>query len=50
MALSRSPEGGRLEISAEIVDGQLAVHVLDNGIGFMPKAKVAWDSPTFASD
>ncbi len=30
--------GGRLEISAEIVDGQLAVHVLDNGMGFMPKA------------
>jgi LytS/YehU family sensor histidine kinase len=29
--------GGRLEISAEIVDGQLAVHVLDNGVGFMPK-------------
>ena len=32
-------EGGRLEISAEIVDGQLAVHVLDNGVGFMPKAE-----------
>jgi len=31
-------EGGRLEIGAEIVDGQLAVHVLDTGIGFMPKA------------
>jgi signal transduction histidine kinase len=30
--------GGRLEISAEIVDGQLAVHVLDNGVGFMPKS------------
>jgi LytS/YehU family sensor histidine kinase len=29
--------GGRLEISAEIVDGRLAVHVLDNGVGFMPK-------------
>ncbi len=29
--------GGRLEISAEVVDGQLAVHVLDNGMGFMPK-------------
>lgn len=32
-------EGGRLEISAEIVDGQLAVHVLDTGVGFMPKAE-----------
>jgi signal transduction histidine kinase len=31
--------GGRLEISAEIVDGQLAVHVLDTGAGFMPKAE-----------
>ncbi len=30
--------GGRLEISAEIVDGQLAVHVTDNGMGFMPKS------------
>ena len=30
--------GGRLEIGAEIVDGQLAVQVLDNGAGFMPKA------------
>jgi LytS/YehU family sensor histidine kinase len=29
--------GGRLEISAEIVDGQLSVHVIDNGVGFMPK-------------
>src|SRR5881396_2047202 len=27
--LEPKPEGGRLEISAEIVDGQLAVHVLD---------------------
>jgi signal transduction histidine kinase len=32
-------EGGRLEIGAEIVDGQLAVHVLDTGIGFAPKAE-----------
>ncbi len=32
-------EGGRLEIGAEIVDGQLAVHVLDTGVGFMPKAE-----------
>jgi Histidine kinase/Histidine kinase-, DNA gyrase B-, and HSP90-like ATPase len=30
--------GGSLEIGAEVVDGQLAVHVLDNGVGFMPKA------------
>ena len=30
--------GGRLEISAEIVDGQLAVHVVDNGMGFVPKS------------
>lgn len=29
--------GGRLEISAEIVDGHLAVHVFDTGMGFMPK-------------
>jgi LytS/YehU family sensor histidine kinase len=29
--------GGRLEISAEVIDGQLAVHVQDNGMGFMPK-------------
>src|SRR5216110_2879677 len=37
--LEPKAEGGRLEISAEIADGQLAVHVLDNGIGFMPKAE-----------
>ena len=37
--LEPKPEGGRIEIGAEIVDGQLAVHVLDNGIGFMPKAE-----------
>jgi LytS/YehU family sensor histidine kinase len=29
--------GGRLEIGAEIVNGQLAVHVLDDGVGFMPR-------------
>src|SRR5215468_9410718 len=29
--------GGLLSIHAEIVDGQLAVHVCDNGVGFMPK-------------
>ena len=37
--LEPQTEGGRLEIGAEIVDGQLAVHVLDNGVGFMPKAE-----------
>src|SRR6266498_3562105 len=31
--------GGRLEISAEIADGRLVVNVLDNGVGFMPKAE-----------
>ncbi len=36
--LEPKAEGGRLEISAEIVDGQLAVHVLDTGMGFMPKS------------
>ena len=30
--------GGRVEISAEIVDGELAVHVQDNGAGFAPKS------------
>ena len=37
--LEPKAEGGRLEISAEIVDGQLAVHVLDTGVGFMPKSE-----------
>ena len=37
--LEPKAEGGRLEIGAEIVDGELAVHVVDNGIGFMPKAE-----------
>jgi signal transduction histidine kinase len=36
--LEPKPEGGRLEIGAEIADGQLAFHVEDNGMGFMPKA------------
>jgi len=35
--LEPKTDGGRLEIRAEIVDGQLAVHVQDNGVGFMPK-------------
>ena len=37
--LEPKADGGRLEITAEIVDGQLAVHVLDTGLGFMPKAE-----------
>ena len=37
--LEPKPEGGRLEISAEVADGQLAVHVLDTGVGFMPTAE-----------
>jgi signal transduction histidine kinase len=37
--LEPKPDGGRLEISAEIADGQLVVHVLDTGIGFMPNAE-----------
>jgi hypothetical protein len=28
--------GGRLEIGAEIADGRLSVHVLDDGVGFAP--------------
>jgi signal transduction histidine kinase len=36
--LEPKAEGGRLEISAEIVDGQLAVHVQDDGKGFMPQS------------
>jgi len=28
---------GELEINAEVADGQLAVHVIDTGKGFMPK-------------
>ncbi len=37
--LEPKPDGGRLEISAEIVDGELAVHVLDTGVGFTPTAE-----------
>jgi LytS/YehU family sensor histidine kinase len=36
--LEPKAEGGRLEISAEVVDGQLAVHVQDDGKGFMPQS------------
>jgi signal transduction histidine kinase len=35
--LEPKAEGGRLEIDAEVVDGQLAVHVLDTGVGFLPQ-------------
>jgi LytS/YehU family sensor histidine kinase len=38
--LEPKAEGGRLEIGAEIADGHLAVHVLDTGIGFVPKSEV----------
>jgi len=34
--LEPKTDGGQLEIGAEIVDGQLAVHVQDTGVGFMP--------------
>jgi LytS/YehU family sensor histidine kinase len=35
--LEPKTSGGRVEIKAEIIDGQLAVHVIDNGLGFAPK-------------
>jgi hypothetical protein len=37
--LEPKADGGRLEISADIVDGQLAVHVLDTGLGFTPRVE-----------
>jgi len=37
--LEPKPEGGRLEIAAEIDNGQLAVHVSDTGVGFMAKGE-----------
>ncbi len=37
--LEPKADGGRLEIGAEIVDGELAVHVLDTGVGFSPQAQ-----------
>jgi sensor histidine kinase YesM len=37
--LEPKAEGGRIEIGAEVADGQLAVHVLDTGVGFMPKGE-----------
>src|SRR5438477_5620949 len=36
--LEPKASGGRIEINAEILDGQLAVHVQDNGAGFAPKS------------
>jgi LytS/YehU family sensor histidine kinase len=37
--LEPKAEGGRLEINAEVIDGKLAVHVLDTGNGFNPNAE-----------
>jgi hypothetical protein len=37
--LEPKTEGGRLEIGAEVVDGQLCVHVQDTGVGFAPKGE-----------
>ncbi len=37
--LEPKAEGGRLEISAEIINGKLAVHVQDSGNGFKPNAE-----------
>jgi len=37
--LEPKPDGGKLEITAEVADGQLAVHVCDTGMGFMPKSE-----------
>ena len=37
--LEPKADGGRIEIGAQIIDGQLAVHVQDTGLGFMPKAE-----------
>jgi sensor histidine kinase YesM len=37
--LEPKTDGGRLEIGAEVVDGQLVVRVCDTGIGFMPKSE-----------
>ena len=37
--LEPKTSGGTLSIGAEIVDGQLAVHVVDDGMGFAPKSE-----------
>jgi sensor histidine kinase YesM len=36
--LEPKAEGGRIELRAEVVDGNLAVHVQDSGMGFSPKS------------
>ena len=36
--LEPKAEGGKIEIKAEVGDGQLAVHVIDNGMGFSPSS------------
>ena len=43
-------EGGKVEIGARIVDGQLTVHVLDDGVGFAPKSDDGVGLPTSAND
>jgi LytS/YehU family sensor histidine kinase len=35
--LEPKTEGGRVTVGAEVGDGQLIVHVTDNGVGFAPK-------------
>ena len=48
--LEPKPEGGLLEIAAEIVDGQLAVHVSRHRCGLRTEGRqAAWDWPTSAS-
>ena len=37
--LEPKAEGGRIDIGCEVVDGQLAVHVQDTGVGFRPNAE-----------
>lgn len=37
--LEPKPEGGRLEIRAEVANGRLLVHVQDTGVGFAPKGE-----------
>jgi sensor histidine kinase YesM len=37
--LEPKPEGGLVEIGAEVVDGELVVQVRDTGVGFMPKGE-----------
>ena len=36
--LEPKPEGGRIEIEAQVADGQLLIHVRDTGVGFSPNA------------